>query len=367
MWGRLDGAGWIVHMLVSPQRLMQLRDASSDIGGFFDSFVKQLLALTGEANIPSAVSDELASLLEPTGAAIAMPSVLEQTPLWLAACVQKLIAAEELAYVAQQLDVEAGDIPANADEAAFLDLYRRSTGLAGDQPMPASPPVVPAAVAPELLRACLVSKETMKSQEKSPLFIRTAVKAAAVAAATVAAMDTRPPPMLQPALTLARQSTRAAYEIVSRITKGRDFRTAVVAIVFFVIGVGLATSSTSIVGLGGAFFIAVGIVLAVASMWRASIWLAGLVVVLATLAVILAGLIPGLRDHVFPWLSLTAIPWLSAHGIVWAAIVLLVLLPPITTVIGVIQAHRPRRTIATAPPASAANTAPPAAGQPASR
>jgi hypothetical protein len=131
--------------------------------------------------------------------------------------------------------------------------------------------------------------------------------------------------------------------------------------------VGLATSSTSIVGLGGAFFIAVGIVLAVASMWRASIWLAGLVVVLATLAVILAGLIPGLRDHVFPWLSLTAIPWLSAHGIVWAAIVLLVLLPPITTVIGVIQAHRPRRTIATAPPASAANTAPPAAGQPASR
>jgi hypothetical protein len=62
-----------------------------------------------------------------------------------------------------------------------------------------------------------------------------------------------------------------------------------------------------------------------------------------------------LSDHLFPWLEKTVIPSLARHPAEWAALVIFVLLPPIWTIVVIIQTvtRRPKTKTAAAAPAPA--------------
>jgi patatin-related protein len=138
MWGRLDGAGWLVRILLDPRRLVLLRDAHADAAGpatvpadapaslpgwqpWLAGLLAGLASVAGTP-VPADVVAELAFLLEPD---VPVPPGLPDTARWVAAGVQRHIAATELAAVAAAVrdDIAAGVDP--APTAAFLDAVER--------------------------------------------------------------------------------------------------------------------------------------------------------------------------------------------------------------------------------------------------
>jgi len=81
-----------------------------------------------------------------------------------------------------------------------------------------------------------------------------------------------------------------------------------------------------------------------------------IVTVAAGAALAAAAYIPVLRSHLFPWLEKTVLPSLAKHPAQWAILVLFVLLPPLWTIVAIIQrlARRPPAAV----PATAAAAAP---------
>lgn len=295
MWGRIDGAGWLVHVLLAPARLIELRDQSSDPPSYAAVFLKQLQSIVGQPP-PDEVNVEIADLFNAT---TATPPSLPKTSMWVAGIVQQSIAAEELASVALQLQLDGPDIPRNSDESAFLSAFRKATGITSG-PIPDPPPIPKTDDAAGLLVNCNVSRETILSQKDSPLFVRTSVKAAAVGVAAVGAADSKPPAVVVPVLKLARLGTRAAYEIVNSVTRGRDLQTVAAAIAVLALGVGLVTSDNAFVNGLGAVALAAGVVLSLAVLRPVVKWVAVLVLVAASIAALLAAYIPTIRKALFP-------------------------------------------------------------------
>ena len=118
MWGRLDGAGWLVHMLLDPRRLHALATAADDPDRFRAELRARLEQIAGSPAPPGvwtpfpaqgghpAVPAELDFL---TAAQPPPPPVsLPVTAMWVASGLQRIIAAEELPHVAEQVEVDAG-------------------------------------------------------------------------------------------------------------------------------------------------------------------------------------------------------------------------------------------------------------------
>ena len=386
MWGRLDGAGWLVHVLLSPPHLIEMRNQYPNDVAFAETLLKDLRNLVGQApseaveaeinkllaasasdadkaeinrlvastpsdalkaeinrlvaSTPSdALKAEINKLLDAT-----IPLSLPETAMWLAARAQTLIASEELASVAKQLDTERDDVPTSPAEASFIRDYRNVAGIDNAQPhLPDPPPPVPVESAASLLRICPVSGEKLAAQVGSPLFTQTTVKAAAVAVAAMEVADTKPPAVLKPAFGLLRHGTRWAYEAVNKVTHGRPLATLLAGLGALVVGVGLTTSPDTVIQGVGAIALAAGVVLVLAILQPAWKWGARILVLLAAVALILAAAIPLIRRHLFPWLENHALPWLSHHWWVWALLVLFVLLPPISTVVSLISGSRKKQ------------------------
>jgi patatin-related protein len=112
MWGRLDGAGWLVHLLLDPRRIQTIVDASDASEGDKAAwFIARLESLCG-TQLPGATGINIA----PTGAdpdqltgdriraelafldnpALLLPASVPLTALWVAQAWQLHIAAEEI-------------------------------------------------------------------------------------------------------------------------------------------------------------------------------------------------------------------------------------------------------------------------------
>ena len=102
MWGRLDGAGWLVHLLLDPRRILVLAESSGQAMGarvqwFLEKLHEQFPALVPETD---AIRAELAYLDDETRP---MPLSLPETSMWVAAMWQRHIAVAELPVVAREI------------------------------------------------------------------------------------------------------------------------------------------------------------------------------------------------------------------------------------------------------------------------
>ncbi len=143
MWGRLDGAGWLVRILLDPRRLVLRRDLAVPTGppagpggaaddgrvagtaalarrGWLVALVDDLAEVAGTPVSQDAL-DELAFLADPEAP---VPPSLPVTATWVAAGIQRDIAAKELVGLARAVrqDNDSGlDPRPTADFLAAVD------------------------------------------------------------------------------------------------------------------------------------------------------------------------------------------------------------------------------------------------------
>jgi patatin-related protein len=339
MWGRLDGAGWLVHVLLDPRRLRELAAEAPDPAAFLADLRARLQQIAG-GPAPPGVWEPFPPQAGRPGAAAEMdfltattpppPISLPVTAMWVAAGLQRLIAGEELAHVAEQIDK---DTKAGAEEAtarAFVSAYHNATGAAAG----GSYPVVPDAKATEVLHACQVSAEKLTSEIGTKLFTQTVTRAAAVSVKAVD-MGKAMPSFLRPVLTGARTVTSLAYRVTSIGPAARYPLFAGLALI--ALGVLASTSTINLLSAAGLVAVLAGLLLVAVGAARRIVLALAVVTVAAGAALAAAAYIPVLRDHLFPWLEKTAVPSLAIHPAQWAILVVFVLLPPLWTIAVIIQ------------------------------
>jgi patatin-related protein len=122
MWGRPDGAGWLVHVLLDPRRILAVLQAE-DIPArqraevFLDRLQQALDPgdPLGAAQRTSLLT-ELNFLGEQDTAP--MPASLPELALWAATVLQRHIAADELAEVARQIGASQDGKPTSPEQRA---------------------------------------------------------------------------------------------------------------------------------------------------------------------------------------------------------------------------------------------------------
>jgi hypothetical protein len=213
MWGRIDGAGWLVHLLLDPRRVLVICRRQQDAGHRASWFYDQLHHLTGD-DPPSqqAVLSELAYLDDETGRQ-PTPASLPQTALWVASGWQRDIAAAELPVIAREILSTPSRRPSHwaqevltaAGHQAIMAAAARAAGEAAasghwtrahqwlwrlSEQQAANVPSQPDdRLVASRLRDCPVPDETLETEIGEPLLTRTFTKAAAVAAAVASGDD----------------------------------------------------------------------------------------------------------------------------------------------------------------------------------
>lgn len=233
MWGRLDGAGWIVHVLLDPVRIReQLKKAGVPLGSRASTFLQQLettFALS-RTSAPAGIDPlgELNYLDLPDGVP---PLSLPNTALWLASAWQRIIATEEVPALARAIGSAGSDwSPPNSREWASQVLS------------PGANPV-------SLLATCPVADETLETDLPSPLMRRTMAKGAATGLAA-AALAPQLPKFVRPPLTSAHAIALAVHRMVSAAA-GRLAFIIPIGLVLLGVGIVAAGTSSNAWGLGG--------------------------------------------------------------------------------------------------------------------
>jgi hypothetical protein len=292
--------------------------------------------------------------------------------MWVASGLQRIIAAEELPHVAEQVGVDAAQ---GGDEAAargFLAAYHGAAGPVPAGAAAAAPaghyPVLPDDQAAAVLHACRIPAETISGQVGSQLFTQTVTKAAAVAVKTVD-LGKGTPHFLRPVLTGARTVTTLAWRVTCVGPAARYPLFAGLGLIL--LGALASTSTVNVLSAAGLAAVLAGLLLVAVGAARRIILALGIVTVAAGAALAAAAYIPVLRSHLFPWLEKTVLPSMAKHPAQWAILVLFVLLPPLWTIVSIIQrlarrgpAGPPVPATAAAPAPSPVSSGPPPSAQP---
>ena len=369
MWGRLDGVGWLVHILLDPQRLREIADLSEP--GWLDALPGRLAALTEVTAGPSVavpptppkeVLDELKAFAQ--APKDDLPASLPETATWAAAALQRLVVADELVEVAKAIEEDRKAGGAVTREATdFRSAYAGvlgAAGQAGKTPADDKPHLLTATASTQplapgqhpldkLLEACLISAETFEGERGSRLFTTTVTQAAAVVVSAVQGVGTVPPPV-RPVAKAASWTTQTAYMAASRSTDRRGLNAAA-CLAVIVGGLGLMASNQpvlSTIGFGAALA-AVFLLALLARGGQPRMVFAALVAVLvlgATAALAAAVWMQPVRDWLFPQLT----RWLEdfhqgKQPWIWFAIVVFLLAPPVVMVVDAVLDAR-RRTAA---------------------
>ncbi|UUU26095.1 patatin-like protein [Streptomyces sp. DSM 40750] len=174
MWGRLDGAGWLVHVLLAPKWLKRLAEEGVPVE-------RRLREIAGPGEPPGVFTTgregepaELGFLT--AGGDAELPDSLPLTSMWVAAGLQRLIVAEELPCVAAEAEADQKAGGARAADG-FLELYRKRYPGPAEQVDPET--------VEELLDACRISAETYTGEKDSKLLKHTVSHAAVVTANAV--------------------------------------------------------------------------------------------------------------------------------------------------------------------------------------
>lgn len=331
MWGRLDGAAWLARILLDPRRLVHLRDAAApgaeppdNTAAWLTEFV-ELLATVAAGPVTADVLDELAWLDDPDAA---VPAALPETAAWVAAGIQREIAAGELTSVADAVRADiAGARVGSAPTREFLDAVA---------PGPAQ---LDPADAARVLRACRVSDERLTDRANSPILAITVAQVLAVLTGWLTSLRALPRP-LRPAVAAVRAVARVAYALVDDVTRGRRRATIALGTVLLAAGLAGALVLSGPMGGVGLLVAVTGLLLISLTGWRVLPVGLAVVGVAGLAAVAAAGVIPVVGDHLFPWLHDDAVPYLADHPWAWAAVFGLLMLPPVWSLAELL---RPRR------------------------
>ncbi|OBA84598.1 hypothetical protein A9W99_00510 [Mycobacterium sp. 1164966.3] len=266
MWGRLDGAGWLVHVVLDPRRVQWIVQARA--AEYQDAteprpaarwFLGKLAALAN-LTLPSsggltetALLNELA-FLDDSGHTL--PPSIPLTALWLAQAWQRRILDDELDGLAKAVvDPQPGKKPDWSPTKSRSWAEQVLAAPAGDAKY-------------RLLNSNPVARETFATDKGSPLMAQTLTKAAATASAAAGSIR-RLPGVLKPALITLRTLTLAGYRVVSW-TKGVARSTIIAGAVLLVLGAAAAIQSAGQVGAVGTIVAGVGGYLIVLGTWQRS-------------------------------------------------------------------------------------------------
>ncbi|MFD0169210.1 patatin-like protein [Streptomyces decoyicus] len=323
-WGRLDGAGWLVHMLLDPRRVLQLAEQSPALRmersrWFYEELRLNVLdgmepagwpvQSSGEPEIlltADKVRDELKYLDDP---AQPVPASLPLTSLWVALCWQEWIAANELPVVAQQMlstpatrhDPWARKV---LEEAGSLDMALAAAQAATSAAVSrhwsrqqrklidsaresgvAVEPVNAQAVA-AALATCPIPDETLAKELGQPLFTRTVTKALATATGALTGFK-EPPRSVKPFFSSARTVTMVAYRAAG-LTSGSPRVLTVLGLAFTALAIWAMNGDGALLGLTAVVLLVIGFLLLALAAWGLSRRLlpAFLALILAALIVI---------------------------------------------------------------------------------
>ena len=165
MWGRLDGSGWLVHILLDPRRILAVIEdhyqwPPGERAGKFAAVLRQATDLP-KGRDGDCLEADLAFLDHPEAP---IPVSLPNSALFLARAWQELIAASELPTIAERMiaddrrlppPTDPGQAPAGLGEPASTEppparrttlaarvrasWHRRTTQHRQRQPLPAPP------------------------------------------------------------------------------------------------------------------------------------------------------------------------------------------------------------------------------------
>jgi patatin-related protein len=326
MWGRLDGAGWLVHLLLSPPHVARLAE---DVRATDEEPVEGLrtrLAAIAGADPPREFADGIQRELRRVagGRAAPLPASLPLTSMWVATGLQRLIAAEELPCVAEQARRDQEDGAARTAETKnFLDAYDR-------HPLdPRAPDTADPETVEDLLHACKISAETFATERATAMLTRTVVQSAAVATNAAEAGTTRWKPVRPLFGTLGR-TLRLTHLL---LTSDRAARTPLTTgLLLLVGGVLAATSSLTVISAVGIVLLLAGVIVLTVGVPTEKLKFAiGALTVTAIAVFVAAAAIPFVRDPLFDWFG-DVITYLHDHAWAWALVAAVLLLPPAWTV-----------------------------------
>jgi patatin-related protein len=316
MWGRLDGSGWLVHILLDPRRILAVIEDRYQWphGARAEKFANLLRESVGLADNPEGdcLAEDLAFLDDPDAV---IPVSLPNSALFLAQAWQNLIAANELPTIAERILADSGRLPPlidprkppiTTDNAAEgqprprvsarvrTTWHNKANNHRQNQPLNGPPDVwatgvlnmrsankESAAFAREL-PSCPVRQETLAGQVHTPAFARLATKAAAVATAAISSAP-ETPGAVRPVLASARTVTRTGY-MATKVTGGSGWKTLLAGVVLAVIGGVLATQGLVVVGVTGTIVALVGLYLIALGAWGIHRGLLGALIAITALA-----------------------------------------------------------------------------------
>jgi patatin-related protein len=346
MWGRMDGCGWLVHILLDPRRILSVVEdhyqwPHPERPARFASLLRQAAGIQAGME-GDCLEADLGFLADPKAG---IPVSLPNSALFLARAWQNLITASELPVIAQQMpddesrlpsagpgDVAGSPPPATTARRGTWRSTWRKPGSRRRRNQPASGPPdawaahvlamkaegrPPADFAREL-SSCPVRAEAVAGQLRTPAFIQIAAKAAAVATAAIAAAPEIPGPMRQLLRTI-RTVTRTGY-MATKVTGGSGQKTMLAGLVLATIGGFLATQGLVVVGATGTAVAFAGLYLIAFGAWGIRRGLLGSLAAVTGLALIGSLALSWVRRqlwgtgqagtgimsrHVLPWLSST--------------------------------------------------------------
>ncbi|MCV7146080.1 patatin-like protein [Mycobacterium riyadhense] len=334
MWGRLDGAGWLVHLLLDPRRLRWIAQTRAVANGAESNaqwLLDQLKAI-GTLELPSSdearqmLLGELAFLDDP---ATPLPPSVPRTSMWLAQAWQQRVLDEELDGLANTvIDPRPGQRP---------DWSPTTSRTWAQKVLAASPGQAKYA----LLNENPVASETFLTDKGSPLMAHTVAKAAATASGAAGSVRQLPSVIKPPVVTL-RTLTLGGYRVVS-LTKGVARSTIMAGAALLVLGVAAAIQSVTVLGVTGLIMAGTGSYLIVLGTWQLSSRLLFALLSVTLVGAVLSLATPAVRDWLFgdekhPGLVGVNAYWLGAQW--WHP---LVVVGAIALGVTVIAAAKPRR------------------------
>ncbi|MFD9958097.1 patatin-like protein [Amycolatopsis sp. NPDC058986] len=341
MWGRIDGAGWLMQCLLDPKRLRLLRDLAG--AGAFRERVRETFKSVGwilpgpadnlgpgEAeSFAGQLAEELGFLgldaqLRDVEVAEAVPLSMPVTAMVLARARQLEIAREELPVVCRHAEEDLETAKGNGKASAAF----RKVG---------AEPTADDAATQRVFQTCRVSAEKVEDERGTMLLTSTLIKAGA-AGMNAAAGAARVPKSVQPAVGFAQTTGRSAWWITrGAVRLGRPWNlvaAAVTVLAGFVLG-GNGGQVLQWVGMpvaAGALVFLVVSLITLRRTWRMVLTVLGVLVVAALL---FAAFLPPIADPLFGWLGGVVAGWRRGEAPVWWLVVAaLIVLPAVWTPLG---------------------------------
>lgn len=353
MWGRLDGAGWLVHVLLDPRRVQWIADrADIPPGQRAAWFVEKLRQLGAPAfpeggyAMPAAAGSSEGTLTEDDvfselefldTPGISTPASIPKTALWLAQAWQQLVLDEELDGLAKAvLDPQPGKKPdwSPTKSRTWAEKVQKTNGEAKYA----------------LLNENPVAGETLATDKGSPLMAHTITKAAATASAAAGSVRQLPGVLKPPVVTL-RTMALGGYRVVS-LNKGVAKSSIIFGALLLVLGIAFAIQSVAVLGVTGLAVAGTGAYLIVLGTWQVSTRLLFALLSTTLVGAVLALTVHAVRDWLFgsekdPGLVGAHVYWLGTQW--WHPLIVIGAIALALTLVAAAKPSRRRRTDRSSP------------------